>query len=65
MPEGKSYYGIGYNEFANMPQEKICTEFPRSQEALNVNLDDTAKGIDGAKEATSKYLNSHLPKGKY
>lgn len=64
MPDA-SYYGKGYGEFANMPQEKVITEFPRSQEALNVHLDDTARGIDGAKEATSKYLNSHLPVGKY
>ncbi|MGD2065723.1 MAG: hypothetical protein PVI43_00955 [Candidatus Bathyarchaeota archaeon] len=64
MPS-KSYYGKGYDQVANMPQDVVYREFPYCNEALNVELNDTAAGIDDMKEANSKYLRSHLPDGKY
>lgn len=64
MPSS-SYYGKGYGEVANMPKDVVYREFPEANEGLNVALNDTAAGIDGAIEDSTKYLRSHMPKGKY
>ena len=64
MPSAE-YYGRGYNSVANMPKDVVYRDFPEAQEGLNVTLDDSVAGIDGMIEANTKYLRSHLPKGKY
>lgn len=64
MP-GKSYYGKGYGEFSNLPQEKMCTEFPYADEGLNVMLDDTAAGIDDNIGDQTRYLRNNMPDSKY
>lgn len=64
MP-GREYYGKGYGDVANMPKDVVYRDFPEADEGLNVDLDDTAGGIDSSIEKTTKYLKSHLSDEKY
>ncbi|MGD8305096.1 MAG: hypothetical protein PVF17_00445 [Ignavibacteria bacterium] len=65
MPKGREYYGKGYGEFANMPRDVVDVEFPRAEEGLNVDLDDTSAGIDDAIGDQTRYLRGHIPDSKY
>lgn len=64
MP-GREYYGKGFGNVANMPQDVVYRDFPEANEGLNIALDDTAKGIDSAIEHNTKYLRSHISDEKY
>jgi len=69
MPEGmgygKEYYGMGYNDFANMPDKVVHKKFPEGLEGLNADLNDTMFGIDTVLSKNANYLKGHRPPDKY
>lgn len=64
MP-GREYYGKGYGEFSNLPESVVHTEFPKNMEGLNVELDDTARGIDSMIDHNSKMIRNNISDEKY
>lgn len=64
MP-GESYYGKGYGRFANLPQDVTHVEFPAAREGMNIDLDDTARGIDANKEYNARMMKQYMSEEKY
>lgn len=50
---------------ANLPQEVMIKEYPRSRYSLDPFLDDTINGVDNQMYADDSKMKKHISKSKY
>lgn len=69
MAKGKGFTtghdeGVGKGSHANMPQEVMMREYPKSRNYPGGNLDDTMSDIDSIASMTESKASRHMSRQK-
>lgn len=63
---GKSYYGKGYGEFANLPKEPDYEQYPKARKYLDTeHYPDTIREIDTDNDFNYGKVASHMSDSMY
>lgn len=62
---GRSYYGAGHGDFANMPREVKMEMYPRQQYGVGVDYPDTYDAINEMQGGNERHMQSQRSKEMY